>query len=576
MPTPPTSATVGTTTLVAIAAPAPASPSCTLPEFLGINQVIGGTAGLLRLLRDRITARLGGRFPGLEPKPPLLALTDPANLSPDAPASVQAAAKVKQQKDAAAQKAKAAEYLATVGCGCYEGVAEALAANLTDCSEEVRYATVKALRAVAQQDCCSCGKNSCCTLEVHQGLSRLAWDVDSTGCFVETSSRVRRTARLALEHCCVPIGNPDERYDHLPAEGPELEEGELLSKASRAIGELVRHAAEPNSVTSQVLVRVNGEPILAEEILATVEQRFVESGESIQSASDKRLQSLMDEVLEQAIDRKVLAQTARIVLSVAVRERLQEQSTFPLGNPIGQVAYDETTLNARFELSLAEELLRRQVDHDALVDQAAVTTWYQQHAELYRAPDQIRWQQFSVNASEVGDSDLATEFLAYAKLAATGFRSEPPTGYDERYVHRKTFDFMTLNDVAFPAIRDSLESLKPGQASEIMTSPLGASFVLVNEIRLSPPKPLEDVTRQVKMDILEDRRKAAETAYIAQLRTQARIQYAGDEPAEPEVPGKLDVPAELKVIKPVVDSESTESKILSQSQGGSGPETAQL
>src|SRR5690606_31666017 len=112
-----------------------------------------------------------------------------------------------------------------------------------------------------------------------------------------------------------------------------------------------------------------------------VEQRFIKSGEPIHATSDKRLHVLMDEVLEQAIDRKVLAQTARVVLSVAVRERLQEQSTFPSGNPIGQVAYNETAPNARFELSLAEELLRRQVDHDALVDQAAVTTWYQQHSE---------------------------------------------------------------------------------------------------------------------------------------------------------------------------------------------------
>ena len=144
------------TTATTLAAPAP---SCSLPQFLGIPQLFQGTFGLLRHTRDCLAAQLGTFFPGLEPTPPLKLLTDPANLSPDAPPSVQTAAEIKAKEDEAPQKAKAIAYLATIGCGCYEGVAEALAESLTDCSEEVRYATVKALRDLGMKNCACCGGN---------------------------------------------------------------------------------------------------------------------------------------------------------------------------------------------------------------------------------------------------------------------------------------------------------------------------------------------------------------------------------------------------------------------------------
>ena len=60
-----------------------------------------------------------GNHPGLEHKPLLKKIADPANLQSDNPA-IKAAAQVKQQEDLAPQKIKAIKYLATMGCGCYQ------------------------------------------------------------------------------------------------------------------------------------------------------------------------------------------------------------------------------------------------------------------------------------------------------------------------------------------------------------------------------------------------------------------------------------------------------------------------
>ena len=170
---PPTSAQAGDTTVVAV------SPACcpkqTLPQFLGIN----GLFRIMRGLGGRVLSRLGSRFPGLEPKPAMTAISDPANLESDNPA-VKAAAEVKAEEDQAAQKAKAIRYLATIGCGgCYPDVQEALLAALDDCTEVVRYEAAKAFYEKSGSPCKICSGDSCCSEEVLKKL-----DLESKKCIL--------------------------------------------------------------------------------------------------------------------------------------------------------------------------------------------------------------------------------------------------------------------------------------------------------------------------------------------------------------------------------------------------------
>ncbi|HWC88414.1 MAG TPA: HEAT repeat domain-containing protein, partial [Pirellulales bacterium] len=194
----PTSATAGATTIVAVQpAAAPASPPCTIWQFLGVPGIAKGACGIISCVQNR----LGTLFPGLEAKPPLLAITDPANAQSSNPA-VSAAAGAKADEDAAPQKVKAINYLGTIGCGgCYPEVQDALLAALDDCTEAVRFAAVNALRGTACGQCKVCRKKSCCSPKVMEKLYKVANDVDDTGCYKEPSPRVRRMARLAMAAC---------------------------------------------------------------------------------------------------------------------------------------------------------------------------------------------------------------------------------------------------------------------------------------------------------------------------------------------------------------------------------------
>ena len=180
-----------------VEAPAPAASPTTLLNFLGIPQ------GFQRL-RDA-TANRWGNNPGMERTDPLKPIADPANLQSPNPA-IQTAAKIKQAQDLAPQKIKAIKYLATVGCGCYPNVKEALVAALDDCSEEVRYQAAVALCRAAGNPCKQCEKNGCCNAAVMNKLQELAYGQDDQCC---PEGAVRQGA------CCGTVG-----LAGLPADAP--------------------------------------------------------------------------------------------------------------------------------------------------------------------------------------------------------------------------------------------------------------------------------------------------------------------------------------------------------------------
>ncbi|QGJ71672.1 Hypothetical protein PBC10988_33790 [Planctomycetales bacterium 10988] len=201
-------------------------------DFLGIPQLVGGIQGLFGALGRFINRN--GNFPGAEATPPVLALADPANLESSNPA-VKTAAKTKAAQDAAPQKAKAIAYLATVGCGCYPDIQEALLAGLDDCEPEIRYASAAAFYTTARINCAYCNDKNCCGENVVKKLWEVAYERDDQGCYAEPSPLVRSAARRSLKAClakccCAPgaYDPPADEEPEGPTEGPN-EAGQLAS-----------------------------------------------------------------------------------------------------------------------------------------------------------------------------------------------------------------------------------------------------------------------------------------------------------------------------------------------------------
>jgi hypothetical protein len=202
------------TLMVSVARAQQPAGTATLWSFLGIPQTMNHLGGGL--------VNRHGRFPGLEKKPPLLRIADPANL--ESPVKgIKAAAEIKQAEDLKKQKIKAVKYLTKVGCGCYDQdgkVTAALLESLKDCTEEVRLATVKAIGAAARDEYCqACQQRNCCAGEITKRLMTMAYDQDKNGCWIEPSARVRQAATNALQHC-QPVEEP--RADPTPDPTPDV------------------------------------------------------------------------------------------------------------------------------------------------------------------------------------------------------------------------------------------------------------------------------------------------------------------------------------------------------------------
>ena len=207
----PTSATAGDTTIVAIAPPG--KQSCSVFDVLGVEQAVQGVAATKHHIRDHIASKLGMRFPFLEPTPELLLITDPENLSEDAPPTAKVAAEVKMKEDQAQQKIKGIRYLATIGCGgCYPGVEDAFIAGLEDCTEAVRYESALAIRKTVGRECSFCSGKACCSEKIQTKLLEMT-TLDGCDCYSEPSARVRRQARLALRSCGPEIRVSEEDLD---------------------------------------------------------------------------------------------------------------------------------------------------------------------------------------------------------------------------------------------------------------------------------------------------------------------------------------------------------------------------
>ncbi len=174
----------------------------TMWSFLGIPQG-------MQKLRDTVANRRGNH-PKWERKPPLKKIADPANLEAENPA-IKAAAKIKAEEDLAPQKIKAIKYLATVGCGCYPGVKEALLAALSDCTEDIRYEAAIAFCEASGNPCSNCNRSGCCAADVMTKLQEMAYEQDDKCCYKEPSARVRAVAANALKAC---------RRVHRPAPAP--------------------------------------------------------------------------------------------------------------------------------------------------------------------------------------------------------------------------------------------------------------------------------------------------------------------------------------------------------------------
>jgi len=518
----PNAAQAGNTTVVAVTTPA--APKQTLPEFLGITALCKLAGGGI----SHLSSRLGMMFPGLEPGPPLLAITDPANAGPNQPPAVQAAAEVKAEEEAAPQKVKALRFLAGVGCGgCYPDVEKSFLAALDDCTEVVRYEAVKALRSTAGNPCHFCRSDSCCSPTVLKKLSAIAYDMDS-GCYTEPSARVRRMARLAMNACGgpVPIGNlaPEEGpAEELPAGSPATAANQNQLSFSAALAQL-RSDVNPVEGTpvgfashGAIAARVNGDPIVWSKIIARAATVPVESASTVSTPATSREDRIRAQ-LHRAIDNRLLSQEARRRMPPSEIQRVVYLTA------AGRVRGEFTATND--DEILAGEWVKRSIYVSPNLSRQEIYEYYRANFERYREPGYVRWEQVSARFSRIPSHVQGVRALSYVRARILGDNSDRPVGLNLGVI--ESFSRETPLGAGLPKgeIGNALAVLSIGQTSAILQDAEGLHLVRVLERRESRTRPLDEVIDTVRKDLQQQRHSQLVEQHLQQLRGEADIWIA--------------------------------------------------
>ncbi len=531
----PTTAQAGNSTIVAISPPG--QQCCkkqTLPEFLGLDGLVKGVGSLAHCLITRIATALDleGRFPGLQAKPPLLPITDPANMNADAPPVLKAAADAKTEEDTAPQKIMAIRYLAGLGCGgCYPNIEDALLASLDDCTEAVRYEAVSALRSASRPPCHYCNSKRCCSAKVQKKLRAIAFDTDkSEGCFLEPSDRVRRGARLALDRCGGLSPESPTPSGDVPLEGPVEPapgEGGSVARQPRSDSSTVRlksRAADDNvpTVRSALLqgvrlaslvatpkaadggdlevARVNGEPIFESQVAPQLEGLMKGWQDQGVHPGPDALQAAWQVEVQRAVDVKLLTQRARQDLisqrKLAPNERL---------TPDRFLDWYEQSLPVKEEISMLE-----------------LTEYYQEHQPELRTPARVRWEGITLFVGGFSSRDEAFAVMQSFRARAQGFPvAEVP--FSRQVVQIDTHGWTSGADVKSKIVRQTLFSLPVGKLSPILDEGDTLHLVRVLERQSAGVKPFDEVAEDLRRDLLQQRFVQAERQYVARVRQASQV-----------------------------------------------------
>ena len=573
LPPPPTTAQAGSTTIVAVAPPAQPCCKMTLPEWLGITGLFRGIgrliAGLPPVLNYFIPG-VGTQITEMGTVPPVLPLNAAANLMSPNPA-VRAAAEIKQEEDGSAQKIKALEYLATIGCSnCYPGVESALLAGLEDCTESVRFAAVKALSDAAGQPCRSCQGRNCCSVKVLAKLHQMGYETTDQGCAWEMSPRVRRQARLAMTTCGgqvrpSEIGPPLEGPAALPPQpaspisnrtpqtGGLLADGKSPHNAAEAAAnpfdepsaDSVPRIASQDSLAQVVAqwLRPSGQAVDEVE-LASVNDESIRMADLQPALDDLRsrlpadqppavrsqvLAELVRVELERAIDRTLLCQAARAAGGAASGVQVADYSEESPAGAARTVSADDEN-GTQTDEELAASWLREQVHVENEVSETDVLAHYHAHFARFGESGSVRYEQLSAKFEKFPNEAAARAALAVVQRRIRGEAVEAAELARMRGVTSGKADWTRREDLSSDAVAEALFRLPIGQPGEIVADKEGLHILRVLERQPLLPEPAPETTERIESQIRRQRYAEARREYLRTLREQARIRTIAEGP----------------------------------------------
>jgi peptidyl-prolyl cis-trans isomerase C len=287
----------------------------------------------------------------------------------------------------------------------------------------------------------------------------------------------------------------------------------------------------------EVLARVNGEAVKKADLDRLVKNMELSANQPI--PADRR-----DEILRQALDQlvtyTVLQQETRArkvtVTDAEIDGNLKQmQSQFPNPQEFSKalaargMTLDKLRSDARVDMSI-NKMMEQEVASTPPPTDAQTHEFYDKNPDKFKQDEAVRASHILIPADE--KADAATKQKARAEIDDILKQLKAGADFAEMAKkHSKDGSAAQGGDLNFfakgqmvPAFDQVAFSLKPGEMSDVVTTPFGYHIIKVTERRAASTVPFEQVSPRIKEYLTEQQKQARAQTFIESLKQKAKIE----------------------------------------------------
>lgn len=320
-------------------------------------------------------------------------------------------------------------------------------------------------------------------------------------------------------------------------------------------------ASPVSSPESLVLARVNGHPIVLDEVLKLVGSQLIQdqsslTDEEFRSKQNKRINTAIKTLLE----RQLLLQQARLEWPEAQIAVVHKQALEQFGKRLNKIMQEvgvstESELNARLsqdgstleELKtshkdsfLAQRFLRSKIQDSMLTNRQQMLDYYQAHPDEFHIPAQVRWQHIEITLpsdhltgrhSQCRCSSCLQGRRLKAKLdAETDFEALAREHSDgPRRADGGNWDWTRKGSLTEPVLDTLLFSIPPGTTSPVLEGASALHIVRILERQPSKQMPFPETQKEIRLKLQEIQLEMNAKEYIDQLYAKSEITHLDQE-----------------------------------------------
>ncbi len=356
------------------------------------------------------------------------------------------------------------------------------------------------------------------------------------------------------------VGCSQHRYDIAdPVVGPpppRKQGGQAVAYNSEAESEfqLASYTEDEIIPMTEVVARVNGNPILAGQVLEPYAAKLAQARKQMPASEIRKAQEmLLKKSLPTQIEQTLMVDAVKSKMTTEqytqVDEQLDEffaeevvrlQAQFNVGN----IAELETLLQSQGmslatmrdafgNRQLASEYVRGKMGSEAPLTRQDLLKEYNLRKEEFAHPEQIKWQQIQVSVTKHGSRNNAAREMnkAIEELRQGADFTDVVQRYSDGPLKDKGghWDWTQPSSIANADVRTALSKLQTGQMSEVIQNDSSLHIVKVTGRKAATYTPFPEVQEKIRTELIAKQREAKAETILAELRKNAVIETMFDD-----------------------------------------------